>query len=624
MVLAVMGSSVGLGEIGLQVPKEAPVGSTMEVRWTDKAAKGRVDVTKEDGSKLEKDGSYGYVSPKAEAVEVTVPKTPGRYGVVFSEQGKGSSGLVTFEATAVTASVSGPAKAAIGETVEVEFTGPSYAKDLVSFGTAEGGTLKGASYKYPSNERDGTLALRAPMEAGSYTLLYLMGDVVLAKQGIEVGGTSATVKAAATVQAGGVLEVLWTGPDNEGDFVTLHDGAGKRVSGHSYMGSSKGGIVSVAVPEELGKYEVVYVTGGVILARQGVEVVPVSATLEAKAEVMAEMAFEVAWTGPGNRNDRIVLVKMGEGESLVGYTYLDPAEAVATVEAPKEAGEYELRYRTEKGEVLATRPIRVVPAPEKPGLLEVLTNPKAELGEHSAIEVILDASGSMLKQQDGKRRIEIARETLISLITDTIPEGTPFALRVFGHKEADSCRTDLEVPLLPLDVDQLTPIIGGINAVNLAKTPIADSLTAVGQDLKGVTGELVVILLTDGEETCGGDPALAIRGLRLQGTDIRVNIVGYAIDDEGLKQSFESWAALGGGQYLNAPSGEELSKALRQALAVPYKVYRGGEFVAEGVSGGAEHELPAGEYEVRFRRDGKAQVKKVGVIAETRVQVTLP
>lgn len=77
-------------------------------------------------------------------------------------------------------------------------------------------------------------------------------------------------------------------------------------------------------------------------------------------------------------------------------------------------------------------------------------------------------------------------------------------------------------------------------------------------------------------------------------------------------------------QYLNAPSGEELSKALRQALAVPYKVYRGGEFVAEGVSGGAEHELPAGEYEVRFRRDGKAQVKKVGVIAETRVQVTLP
>ena len=46
---------------------------------------------------------------------------------------------------------------------------------------------------------------------------------------------------------------------------------------------------------------------------------------------------------------------------------------------------------------------------------------------------------------DGRRRIDIAKETLATLLQQTIPDGTPFALRVFGNHEADSCRTDLVV-----------------------------------------------------------------------------------------------------------------------------------------------------------------------------------
>lgn len=619
-----LAASPALGEVGLQVPDEAPVGSALELRWADREASGRVDITNKDGSKLKRDLSYGYITPKVDVLKLTVPKLPGTYGLVFRAKGREPSAPVIFKATPVTATLSAPDKAAIGETISVSFTGPAYAKDVISFGTAEGETFKGASYTYPANAKEPTVELRAPVEAGDYTVLYLMGDVVLARHAIKVGATSATVEAAKTVQAGGQLEVVWTGPDNNGDFVTLQDQAGKRVSGQSYTGLSKGGILSLAVPEALGTYEVIYVTGGVILATQAVEVVPVSATLAAREEVMAGMLLEVNWTGPGNRNDRIVISPVGEADTLVGYCYLDPEEGGATMEAPEEPGDYELRYRTQKGEILATRPIRITPAPENPGLLEVAANPKTAIGEHSAVEVILDASGSMLKREDGKRRIEIARETLISLITETIPEGTSFALRVFGHKEANSCRTDLEVPMVPLDRDQLTPIIRGINAVNLAKTPIADSLTAVAGDLKEATGQRIIILLTDGEETCGGDPALAIRGLRRQGLDVRVNIVGFAIEDEDLKQTFESWATLGGGQYLNAPSGAELAAALRQALAVPYRVFRGEELVAEGITGGGAHELPAGDYVVRYRKDGQELTQSVEVVAETRVHATLP
>jgi hypothetical protein len=63
------------------------------------------------------------------------------------------------------------------------------------------------------------------------------------------------------------------------------------------------------------------------------------------------------------------------------------------------------------------------------------------LAAGSAVEIILDASGSMLQRLGGQRRIDIAKQTLTRLTSATIPAGTPFALHVFG-RELDSCQTD--------------------------------------------------------------------------------------------------------------------------------------------------------------------------------------
>ena len=124
-----------------------------------------------------------------------------------------------------------------------------------------------------------------------------------------------------------------------------------------------------------------------------------------------------------------------------------------------------------------------------PGTLEVVS---ADGGTSAggAVELILDASGSMLKRLDGKRRIVIAKEVLSEAVNQHIPPGTPVALRVFGHKEPNSCRTDLEMALAPLDAAAATKTIQSVNAMNLAKTPIADSLAKVESDLKKATAEL--------------------------------------------------------------------------------------------------------------------------------------
>ena len=107
---------------------------------------------------------------------------------------------------------------------------------------------------------------------------------------------------------------------------------------------------------------------------------------------------------------------------------------------------------------------------KQPGPGELLLTSGPHGSGEGAIELILDASGSMLQRIGGKRRIEIAKNVLSAAVGEHIPAGTPLALRVFGDKEANSCRTDLEIPMRPLDPAAVTKTLQGVTAMNLAKT----------------------------------------------------------------------------------------------------------------------------------------------------------
>ncbi|MCK5776916.1 MAG: VWA domain-containing protein, partial [Bacteroidales bacterium] len=263
--------------------------------------------------------------------------------------------------------------------------------------------------------------------------------------------------------------------------------------------------------------------------------------------------------------------------------------------------------------------------PLGPGSLQIVEAPenKKRVNKNFAIELILDASGSMLKRIKGKRRISIAKDVLKKAVTDIIPPKTLVALRVFGHKKADSCRTDLEMKLQPLNVKKTTRIISKINAKNLAKTPIADSLAKVASDLSKVKGKKVVILVTDGKETCDGDPAKVIASLKEQGIDVRINIVGFAIDDEQLKEQFKEWARLGDGTYFDASDKKSLDDAVKKALQIPYKVYDKEEkMLAEGIVGSDPIRLKGGTYKVVIESSPEQVLEDVIVIGEQDKQIT--
>lgn len=259
-----------------------------------------------------------------------------------------------------------------------------------------------------------------------------------------------------------------------------------------------------------------------------------------------------------------------------------------------------------------------------PGSLAVVSDGDNPALVGGAVELILDASGSMLKRLDGERRIEIAKQVLIEAVAELIPAGTPVALRVFGHREANACRTDLEIPLAPLDVAAVSKKLDAIQARNLARTPIADSLAKVSSDLQGVQGSKLVILVSDGEETCDGDPQQVIQKMADDGLDFVLNIVGFAIDDAALEARFKSWAVQGGGDYFPANDSAGLRQSVAAALSVPFEVFNAsGESVAKGLVDGQAIELAQGEYRVLVRTEPRQIFDRVVVPGEQDIQLSL-
>ena len=157
---------------------------------------------------------------------------------------------------------------------------------------------------------------------------------------------------------------------------------------------------------------------------------------------------------------------------------------------------------------------------------------------------ILDASGSMASQFQGKVKIEVAKEALAGLIRD-LPSGINTGLVVFGHRQKSDCNDVEELsPLGPLEKGALTGKIKTINPKGM--TPITLSVQKVAESLKSVEGESTIILVSDGEETCKGDPCAMVRSLKESGIKFTMHVIGFDVSEKE-KAQLACIAEAGGG-----------------------------------------------------------------------------
>lgn len=177
--------------------------------------------------------------------------------------------------------------------------------------------------------------------------------------------TPATLEAPAQVAAGVAFQVRWTGPDNPGDYVTIVEAGADAYRYENYSETRHGNPLELTAPMEPGERELRYVAvrSKTMLGRAKITVTPVTATLEAPAEVVLGTAVTVQWSGPNNRGDYITIVPAAtpDGQYL-NYTETEKGSPLA-ITAPVEPGEAELRYMSAQGRhVLARRPIKVIAA----------------------------------------------------------------------------------------------------------------------------------------------------------------------------------------------------------------------------------------------------------------------
>jgi len=191
------------------------------------------------------------------------------------------------------------------------------------------------------------------------------------------------------------------------------------------------------------------------------------------------------------------------------------------------------------------------------------------------VELILDVSGSMAQVIDtGETRMDAAKRVLLDVIA-AIPEqpGINVGLRVYGHKgnnteagKVESCESsELVVPLKGVDKDRLGQEVEALQPTGW--TPIAESLKRADKDFTENGKDVInaIVLITDGLETCGGDPARVAERLHGYKRSIATSVIGFALTGEE-QEILASIAERGGGKLLGASNATELSSALFSIL----------------------------------------------------------
>ena len=170
----------------------------------------------------------------------------------------------------------------------------------------------------------------------------------------------ATLKVPATAAAGSKVRVIWTGPGEGNDYISVGPADAGNSKHANYTRTKDGNPLQLLMPPTAGTYEVRYVSAKNhdVLTRESIDVTEVGANVEVPAKAPAGSTLRVAWTGPDYANDYISVAKVGSaGRSEVNYTRTSAGNPLKLL-MPAEPGPYEVRYvQSQSHKILASQPI---------------------------------------------------------------------------------------------------------------------------------------------------------------------------------------------------------------------------------------------------------------------------
>lgn len=245
----------------LTVPEKVAIGKRFEVAFTGPGNKGDYITIVKPEAKDRQYKSYAYTS-RGSPLTLRAATAPGPYEVRYV-LGKSRRVIARARLTVVTVdtALTAPDSVTVGNSVEIEWTGPGARGDYITIAPPDAPDGKYLSYAYAKRN---PVAVRAPDEPGRYEIRYVAGGRpkrVLGRRPLEVKEAQVTLEAPPSVKRETRFTVEWTGPKNASDYITIVEAGAKRGRYGSYGYTRKGRPIALRAPKSPGKYEIRFVMG---------------------------------------------------------------------------------------------------------------------------------------------------------------------------------------------------------------------------------------------------------------------------------------------------------------------------------------------------------------------------
>ncbi|MEU9319327.1 VWA domain-containing protein [Streptomyces sp. NPDC048295] len=186
------------------------------------------------------------------------------------------------------------------------------------------------------------------------------------------------------------------------------------------------------------------------------------------------------------------------------------------------------------------------------------------------VELVLDVSGSMRTRDiDGQSRMTAAKQAFNEVL-DAVPEQVELGIRTLGadypgNDRKVGCKDTRQLyPVGPLDRTEAKTAVATLAPTGW--TPIGPALLGAADDLKGGDSTRRIVLISDGEDTCGPlDPCEVARDIAARGIHLVIDTLGL-VPNAKIREQLTCIAEATGGTYTAVQHTDELSGRVKQLV----------------------------------------------------------
>ncbi len=351
--------------ISLEAPAKGKAGSSISVAWVGPNKRGDYLAISTPESPSKTYVNYAYIA-KGSPTNIRLPDTEGKYELRYvSGDGKSIWFTTPIEVDAVDVSITKLEPQVAGAEVLVSWSGPANKGDYLTVAEDTQSPKEYFSYRYVKAGE--ATKLRLPAKAGIYQIRYISGQnkTIWANAPVEIQMPTISITAPKATIAGTLLKLKWEGPANRGDYISIAETETQGKSYLTYRYLKANTQAELKAPQAPGEYVIRYVSGAdnSVWYESPISVTGRSESLSAPDTAIVAKPLKVSWENKGQQGEYVGIYPKDAADDGAYQAFAYTNNKVTTnLKAPKEAGDYEIRYMSGNKKIVWARKLVTVTA----------------------------------------------------------------------------------------------------------------------------------------------------------------------------------------------------------------------------------------------------------------------